>query len=76
MLVDDDLVPYLMDLNTSSGRPDLGSMPHRLLREHKKFSDGYERGPLMKQVIEFERLFLKNMTFNHDLTSETLQAMQ
>ena len=76
MLVDDDLVSYFLDLNTAPGRPDIGSMPPRLLREHEEFLKGYERGPLMKQEIEFERLFLKNMALKHDLTSEMLQVMQ
>lgn len=76
MLVDDDLVPYFLDLNTTPDRPDLGNMPPRLQREHEEFLKGYERGPLMKQEIEFERLFLKNMTLKHDLTPEVLQAMQ
>lgn len=76
MLIDEDVVPYFLDLNTSPDRPDLGSMPPRLLREHKEFLDGYDRGPLMKQELEFERLFLKNMTLKHDLTSEMLQAIQ
>ncbi|KAF3043998.1 hypothetical protein E8E12_005497 [Didymella heteroderae] len=76
MLVDDDLVPYFLDLNTSPTRPDLGSMPPRLLREHTEFLAGYDRGPLMKQEVEFERLFVKNKTLKHDLTSEMLQGIQ
>ncbi|KAF1928108.1 uncharacterized protein M421DRAFT_101453 [Didymella exigua CBS 183.55] len=76
MLVDDDLVPYFLDLNTLQNKPKLGSMPPRLLREHTEFLDGYDRGPLIKQEIEFERLFAKNMAFKHGLTTKMLQGIQ
>lgn len=70
MLVDDDMVSYFTDLDNSS------PMPPRLLREHTEFLDGYDRGPLMKQELEFERLFLKNISLKHPLTTRTLQDIQ
>ncbi|KAJ4379614.1 hypothetical protein N0V86_004795 [Didymella sp. IMI 355093] len=76
MLVDEDLVPYLLDLNTSPNNPGLGRMPPSLLREHTEYLDGYERGPLMKQEIEFERLFFRNMNLKDELTTKMLQEIQ
>ncbi|KAF2631222.1 hypothetical protein BU25DRAFT_481786 [Macroventuria anomochaeta] len=76
MLVDDDLVSYFMDINNTPSKPDLASMPPRLLREHTDFLDGYERGPLMRQELEFERLFVKNMAMRHPLTMRMLQDIQ
>jgi hypothetical protein len=76
MLVDEDLVLYFLDLNTSLNKPGLGRMPSSLLREHTEYLDGYERGPLMKQEIEFERLFSKNMNMKHELTTKMLQEIQ
>lgn len=76
MLVDGDLVPYLMENNGNPTKPNVTSMPSRLLREHTEFLDGYDCGPLMKQEAEFERLFVKNMSMRHALTTSTLQDIQ
>lgn len=76
MLVDDDLVSYFLDINASPRKPDLGGMPPRLLREHTGFLEGYDRDPLMKQEAEFERLFVKNTTMRHQLTTKMLRDIQ
>lgn len=76
MLVDDDLVSYFLDINVSPSKPDLGGMPPRLLREHTELLDGYDRGPLMKQEVEFERLFVKNTSMRHQLTTKVLRDIQ
>ena len=76
ILVDDDLVTYFGDINNSPSKPDLTSMPPRLLREHTEFLAGYELGPLMKKELEFERLFVKNTTIKQSLTRGMLQKIQ
>lgn len=76
MLVDDDLVTYFMDDTNTPSKPDHARMPHRLLQEHTEFLEGYERGPLMRQEQEFERLFIKNMTMKHPITMRMLQDIQ
>ncbi|KAJ4989110.1 hypothetical protein SVAN01_05372 [Stagonosporopsis vannaccii] len=76
MLVDEDLVPYFVNDSTSTIAPDFGSMPPRLLREHYEYLDGFDRGPLMKQELEFKRLFQKNTSMKHPLTLKKLQDVQ
>jgi hypothetical protein len=76
MLVNDDVVSYLMDEYNKPGNPDYATMPARLLREHNEFLDGYERGPLMKQELEFERLLIKNAAMKHPVTMRMLSDIQ
>ena len=76
MLVDDDLMSYFMDINNSSSKLDPASMPPRLSREYSEFVTGYDRGPLMKQELVFERLMAKNMAMKHPLTMRNLQDIQ
>ncbi|XPS99467.1 hypothetical protein M3J09_008642 [Ascochyta lentis] len=73
MLVDDDLVSYFMD---KTSQPTHASMPTRLLKEHTEFQEGYERGPLMKQESDFERMFVKNLAMKRPLTMRMLQDIQ
>lgn len=76
LLVDDDLVNYLMNDDSSAKTPDFTGMPPRLLQEHTEFLVGCDRGPLMKQELEFDRLFQKNMSMKNPLTWVELQKIQ
>ena len=76
MLIDDDLVSYFMDINNNPVKPDPASMPPRLSREYAEFMAGYDRGPLMKQELEFERLFVRNMAMRHPISMRILQDIQ
>lgn len=73
MLVDTDLVSYFLDPYNTPSRPDIASMPPRLLQEHKEYNSGYERGPLMNQELEYERMALKNTAMRHPLTMRMLR---
>ncbi|KAJ8112033.1 hypothetical protein OPT61_g5508 [Boeremia exigua] len=76
MLVDDDLVSYFAGFSHNPNTPNTEDIPPRLLREHTEFLDGYERGPLMKKELEYQRLFTKNAFIRHPLTPNMLQDIQ
>lgn len=76
MLVDDDLLPYFMDLNSNPTNPDPAIMPSRLLYEHAEFSSGFEPGPLMKKERQFQQLLARNLASRHSLSMATLQNIQ
>ncbi|KAH6614183.1 hypothetical protein C7974DRAFT_72385 [Boeremia exigua] len=76
MLVDEDLVSYLLDRNSSPDQPDPTTMPTRLLREHFESLNGYGCGPLMQTELEFERRLAKDVSIGRPLTSKILQNIQ
>lgn len=77
MLVDDELVPYLMeDPQARTGSRNACVMPKCLADEYDDFYDGYDRGPLMEQERLFDRLLHKNKVIKQKITRRMLQNIQ
>ncbi|KAI4705497.1 hypothetical protein J4E81_000379 [Alternaria sp. BMP 2799] len=77
MLVDDDLISYLMEDPTIRARnrnPD--GVPDRLQKEYDDVKNGFNPGALMAQELRFERLYAKNGFNKQELTQVMLQDIQ
>ncbi|CAO2654626.1 Nn.00g113590.m01.CDS01 [Neocucurbitaria sp. VM-36] len=77
MLVDDDMVHYLMQdpsCRAHNGEPI--AMPERLAVEYTDFADGHNPGPLMEQERQFERLWQKNKAIKQHISRKMLQDIQ
>ncbi|KAI4650340.1 hypothetical protein J4E93_002696 [Alternaria ventricosa] len=77
MLVDDDLINYLIEDPTMRARnrnPD--GVPDRLQKEYDDVKIGLNPGALMAQELRFERLYAKNGFSKQKLTQVMLQDIQ
>ncbi|KAF1362656.1 hypothetical protein EJ07DRAFT_105810, partial [Lizonia empirigonia] len=75
MLVDCYMALYLISSYGTSSEQDRSLMPFRLVQEHKEYQDGFERGPLMKQELDYKRKLFKNMITGRPLTIDVLQGI-
>lgn len=77
VIVDDDLINYLMEDPTIRARnrnPD--SVPASLQKEYDDVKNGLSPGALMAQELRFERLYAKNGFTKQELTQAMLQNIQ
>jgi hypothetical protein len=77
MLVDDDLLNYLMlDPRDRSRDSQTSGVLRRLAAEYAANMKGSAPGPLMQQESLFDRLWNKNAIMKHDITQEMLMSMR
>ncbi|KAI4672066.1 uncharacterized protein J4E78_000566 [Alternaria triticimaculans] len=77
MLVDDDLINYLIEdpaIRARNRNPD--GIPDRLQKEYDDVKNGFNPGALMAQELRFERLYAKNGFNKQELTQVMLQDIQ
>jgi len=77
MLVDDDMVDYLMEVSMDSlNHHDPAFMPPRLAREYLDGVDMRIPTPLIQQESQFQKLLVRNRIIKEELTEELLRDIQ